>query len=703
MMVSALASGYAKQSVTLDFEHASSWTATAEGDSIRTDSKKGWGTTETTIATIEQPTGSYGIDVTFKATDNAYFICSKTDTAFFLGSKNGGKGAYMILPDVDFRVGTIEVKFSNNVSTSVKPDFFVGETAFGQVPATVTKGGTATWTVPEELSAVGTVYVLKTTTAVNLQVATITMWEYEAPEVNAPVITPASGVYPTAQTVTITADAGCSIYYTLDGTDPSDASTPYTQPFVVSTSTTVKAIAYNEEDCGSAIAESEIVIGYYLYADFLKNQQGWTIDNKKAPSGADVWAFDKKYGMKATGYIGGAVNETESWLVSPAFDLTGATNPIFMISHAIYQFKEAKAEDYISILISENGTDWIALEIENWPTSNAYIDSKLSLESYIGKTVKIALRYTSTAEFAGTYEVKSVKVADESNYVHVANTLETAYTTVEAKSIIDNPNSLLSETVFVKGTVSKIDQLNEDGKLTYWLDDNTFEVYKGLGLEGVAFESKNDIHVGDDVVVKGTISLFNSTTYEFNEGSVLVKLTSNGGEDIKDPSNTPVTAYTIAECIQMINEGTDVWDLDKPVYVKGIVMAKTPSYASSKKAITFWIHDSATATDSLEVYQARGLENTDIADKATGEAYVKAGDEVIVYDKIYLYTSSTKSLYETRGTGYIYSRNGVVSALETLKEDENVSAEIFNILGQKVETMDAKGIYFVNGKKVIVR
>ena len=55
--------------------------------------------------------------------------------------------------------------------------------------------------------------------------------------------------------VTITGDEETSIYYTLDGTDPTDASTLYTAPFALYESATVKAIAYNATGASSAIAE----------------------------------------------------------------------------------------------------------------------------------------------------------------------------------------------------------------------------------------------------------------------------------------------------------------------------------------------------------------------------------------------------------------------------------------------------------------
>lgn len=57
-----------------------------------------------------------------------------------------------------------------------------------------------------------------------------------------------SGTTPFANTteVTITcSDAEATVYYTTDGTVPTNASTQYTVPFTLNTTTTVKAIAYN--------------------------------------------------------------------------------------------------------------------------------------------------------------------------------------------------------------------------------------------------------------------------------------------------------------------------------------------------------------------------------------------------------------------------------------------------------------------------
>ena len=58
-----------------------------------------------------------------------------------------------------------------------------------------------------------------------------------------------------SKTVTITpADPSYSTFYTLDGTDPTDASTLYEGPFTIDKTATVKAISTNDDDMASPIA-----------------------------------------------------------------------------------------------------------------------------------------------------------------------------------------------------------------------------------------------------------------------------------------------------------------------------------------------------------------------------------------------------------------------------------------------------------------
>ena len=81
-----------------------------------------------------------------------------------------------------------------------------------------------------------------------------------------PVFTPVAGYYEEAQNVTITcATEGATIYYTTDGTNPTNESTQYTEAIAVSQNTTIKAIAYLGEEF------SFVATARYTFPNFVEN------------------------------------------------------------------------------------------------------------------------------------------------------------------------------------------------------------------------------------------------------------------------------------------------------------------------------------------------------------------------------------------------------------------------------------------------
>ncbi len=75
--------------------------------------------------------------------------------------------------------------------------------------------------------------------------------------VEAPVISPDGGAIAATQEITITcATEGASIYYTVDGTEPSTSSTLYEGAFTLAQECTVKAVAYAEGMEASAVTEA---------------------------------------------------------------------------------------------------------------------------------------------------------------------------------------------------------------------------------------------------------------------------------------------------------------------------------------------------------------------------------------------------------------------------------------------------------------
>ena len=109
----------------------------------------------------------------------------------------------------------------------------------------------------------------------------------------------------------------------------------------------------------------------------------------------------------------------------------------------------------------------------------------------------------------------------------IANTKETAYTIPEAIAIIDSKSAeqLADEKVYVEGKVSKVDGI-DDGSITYWLNNNTFKVYKGIKQKDVKFTDLSDIGLGANVIIYGNIIKYGSI-YEFDSGNYLASYTAS--------------------------------------------------------------------------------------------------------------------------------------------------------------------------------
>ena len=139
-------------------------------------------------------------------------------------------------------------------------------------------------------------------------------------------------------------------------------------------------------------------------------------------------------------------------------------------------------------------------------------------------------------ELSATTTVRAIAVDNNDHYSKevsrtytfvpsIANTKETAYTTVQAIEIINKTSAeqLAAENVYVKGVVSKVDSYNAKYKsITYWLDNDAFQVYSGKGLNGEVFTSKEDIAAGANVIICGKIMKFKET-YEFDKENYLVE------------------------------------------------------------------------------------------------------------------------------------------------------------------------------------
>lgn len=128
-----------------------------------------------------------------------------------------------------------------------------------------------------------------------------------------------------------------------------------------------------------------------------------------------VWKHDSTYScMKASAFYGGAARNTESWLVSPAIDLTNATAPVLTFEHT-HKFGVV-AEEQLTLYLKEvKSYSWVQLPIENYDDSGKYtfVGNTIDLAAYVGKKVVLGFKYTSSDEGAATWEIKNFKVAEK--------------------------------------------------------------------------------------------------------------------------------------------------------------------------------------------------------------------------------------------------------------------------------------------------
>ena len=182
-------------------------------------------------------------------------------------------------------------------------------------------------------------------------------------------------------------------------------------------------INFDGEGGGDEPIEAVKVTDDQPFTGLDDNGQGnFTIKDVTLPSDLSyVWKWDEgsnenrswRY-MKASAYLNETNYESESWLISPALDLTEVTSPVLTFSHAV-NYAKGTAQTALTLWVTEAATEnWQQITITNYPTSDSWTvvpSGDIDLSAYAGKTIKIGFKYTSTASAASTWEVMDVKVA----------------------------------------------------------------------------------------------------------------------------------------------------------------------------------------------------------------------------------------------------------------------------------------------------
>ena len=231
-----------------------------------------------------------------------------------------------------------------------------------------------------------------------------------------------------------------------------------------------------------------------------------------------------------------------------------------------------------------------------------------------------------------------------------------------------------TETVYIRGIVSRIDEIDPSfGNATYCISDdgtpnNQFLVYRGYSLGGEKFTSVDELKVGDEVIVKGTITNYNGTI-ELNQRNEIYSL--NGviaGGETGEGDGTEGNPYSASQALEMIANGEN--NPDAEVYIKGKVSQIKEVSAQFGNA-TYWISDDGSTDNQLYVFRGKYLNG----EKFTSEDQLKVGDEVVILGKLTTFNDDPQV-----GTGSklvsVNGQTGMIPGTEALPYTPSQALEV---------------------------
>ena len=510
----------------------------------------------------------------------------------------------------------------------------------------------------------------------------ITYGDADASQVVTPSFSPVAGTYPTAQDVEITTTTvGATIRYTTNGDDPTDGDAVYSTPISVKTGVTIKAKAFKEGMTASNIATAIYVIK----------------PNKPTVTAAGATVTITGDAGCSFYYTtnGDAPTKTSTKYTAPFEPGTDCT---------------IKAIAYDS---NDNASDVFTLPFVNMPLAPKNVNSGY---------------YVKVTDASDLENGDAILIVNESNDVAMSTTQNDANRGKTSVTISTNTIYAPSE------NVQKLVLINRTEKISN-VDTEVFYFYTGSGYLYAASSSSNQLKTETSPDNNGNaratinISSGNATiTFKGTNSRNLLKYNSSssifscytGGQQAvqiyKEVAHNEATTITTAEYATSVSSyardfsatgitaytatdnGTSV-ALNE--ITTGKVPANTPVVLYKKNAngtaINVPVIASAPAiegTNDLRVSTGTDVANMYVlANGTNGVGFYPWGGTNLSAGKVYLQGTSA-------AREFLGFENGT-TAIETVKT-QKVDGQYYNLAGQRVAN-PTKGLYIVNGKKVIIK
>ena len=513
-----------------------------------------------------------------------------------------------------------------------------------------------------------------------------------------PTFSPEAGTYPSAQTVTIsTITEGATIYYTTDGTDPTTESNLYSEPIEVNTDMTIKAIAVKDSEI-STVATAKYVINLTPSIVFDGDQNPYDVPCTAGNTNIHYVASnitgtvslvicDANGGETTYDWFRAAIssdvyvhvewdaNDTETR--TAYFKLTDGTttSEIFALTQAQYvpdyatlpfEFDGGRADIEETNGLTQDGldSDYGSSPYLKFNSTNDYVILKIN---EIPGTLTFDIKGNSFS--GGTFTVQTsadgVTYTDLQTYTELGNTQNKTFDltsdvryirwiyTYKANGNVALGNITLGNTSMAVTIAAAC----TDGKGKYYgtfSSSSAFVVPENLTVSEIGIDDEGKMNVQNyesgAVVPANTGVMVSATSY----GNFKLDKSSEAGTSVLDDDNAlrPTGDNEIS--------ANDMGTKDPNCLYYRLTM-----HGGTK--LGFWW----------------GAENGGTFGVAANKAYMVVPD-----------SSAARE-------GFAFDEDST-TGISNVNVNENVNGSVFDLQGRKVST-PGKGLYIVNGKKVVIK
>ena len=273
--------------------------------------------------------------------------------------------------------------------------------------------------------------------------------------------------------------------------------------------------------------------------------------------------------------------------------------------------------------------------------------------------------------------------------------------------------------VYVKGKVHEVTSYNDTYKsITYYiedLDDNTktLYVYRGKGLGNTDFTAETDLSVGDEVMLYGALQKYvknSTTTPEFTSNNYIAQYKHGSEPEVKSLQVKAAEYRTYVASANLVvptgvkayiatGESETTLTLKSVAKIKKgspVILNATAGYYSFE--ITDDAVDYGTDTNLLQISDGTVTNGVFVLAKINDQVgFYKWAGGALSPGKVYVEAPSSTAR-EFLG----FEVENDVTGINEVKGEKNVVDGIFDLQGRKIVT-PSKGLYIMNGKKVVIK